>query len=237
MPGAPDYQTYALWRSSNLLAASVQTFPVGSTASAVQNMSNWKGAQLRVISQAGNTGYGRVTLRWWSDSAKTTLLGSDDWGVNSSTGLDVIMPIKGPYCDVNVNNTSAVNFTASTQLVGTNTAGEQPSYPVLNNVFNTGNVSVPISGTVDFVLPWIKSGDLGYNFQPADTTGKLTCILAEYHESGAFNFQLANLGGLTANATGLYKAPDDICGVHIINTDGTAAHTIAVRLITGAAFG
>lgn len=233
MPGFPDYQAYAVWRSSNLLNAYHQVLSQGDNLSGVQSMSQWRSAQVRVRGDSATTGNALVTLSWYDDTNKSHNLGSDDWPVNLATALDVLVPAKGPYCELNIHVVSAATFTAATQLVGTNIGSDKISYPNSENFINETGVTVAAGTNSDDVLPFVYGGLASVNFVPSDTAGKLTFIIGRYNGDGTFDDQVHNYGQPTAPVNDLIVLPDAICGIHVINTDGAAPHTFGARLCAG----
>ncbi len=230
MTGTPDGQLGTEWRGPNLLAANVQTLHPGTNASGPQLVTSWRGVHVRVIPSQGQA---NVILNWYSDTGEGTTLGSDNWHVNASCGLSVMVPAKGPVCDLNISVGGVVNLIASTQLTPTNAAANSIAYLDTGNSLNTGTLSVPASGTSDAFLPLVHGGTGWLSYVPSDATGKLTLILAVYNADGSFNFQLANFGQPTIPVNQAVGLTDDICGVHVINTDGTSAHSYAARLLAG----
>lgn len=233
MPGFPDWQAYAVWRSSNLLTAYHQVLSQGDNLSGVQGMSQWRSAQVRVRGDSATTGNALVTLSWYDDTNKSHNLGSDDWPVNLGTSLDVIVPAKGPYCELNIHVVSAATFTGSTQLAGTNIGMDRISYPNSENFINETGTSVAAGTNSDLVLPFVYGGLASVNFVPSDTAGKLTFIIGRYNGDGTFDDQVHNYGQPTAPVNDLIVLPDSICGIHVINTDGVSAHTFGARLTAG----
>jgi hypothetical protein len=233
VPGYPDYQAYPSWRGGNAFPAFQQTFAPGNNLSGVQSVNIWRGAQVRVFPDNATAGFARVILSWYSDAVKTHLLGSDNWGVNVNTALDVLVPIKGPFAEVNIDVTSVGAMDASAQFVPTNVGDGHISYPVTNdNAHNTG-VAVVASGTSDLILPLVQGGLASVNFTPVDALGKLTFIVAVYKEDGTFNYQLHNYGQPTAPVNDRVILPDDIAGIHVINTDGAGPHSYSARISAG----
>jgi hypothetical protein len=228
--GYPDGQSYAQWRGDNLAANIVSPLPAGITNLGFQLITSWRGVHLRVVPSVG---FGRVTLFWYGDTAETLLLGSDQWGVNPGTALNVKVAAKGPVCDMRINNTSGGNMTASVQLVPTNAITADFEYAVTNNWVNSGTITVPISGTSDIFLPFVQRGLASVSFLPSDATGNLTAVVARYTETPVFQDQLVNLGKPVAAVNQLVGLVDDICGIHVINGDAAATHTYAARLVAG----
>src|SRR5260370_28226528 len=155
MPGRPDYQGYAQWVGPNLLAAYSKSLATGAHASGPQQVGQWRGLKLRVLPSAG---YGRVILTWFSDATEANIIGVDTWPVNASTSLSVLVPLKGPVCDVNLNVDSVANLVAQTDMEGTNTTGERITYPILDNLITQAGLSIPLSATTLLQLPFVQSG-------------------------------------------------------------------------------
>lgn len=228
--GYPDSQGYAQWRGTDVSSAIVTPLAPGDHSTGPQLVTSWRGVHVRVVPSLGQ---GRVTLQWWGDLAETINLGSDQWGVNTTTGLNVKVACKGPVCDMHINNTGAGNLGGQVQLVPVNAITADFEYAVTDNWLNSGTITVPASGTSDTMLPFVQRGLACVSYLPSDATGKLTVQIANFHEDGTFNAQIANLNGPTTPLTQLVGLIDDICGVHVINTDAAASHTYAVRLVAG----
>lgn len=228
--GYPDFQSYAQWRGPNLLAGYTQTLNPGHNRSGPQLMVNYRAAQVRVVPSAQG---GAVTLSWFADSAETIPTGSDNWHVNASTGLNVIVPTKGAYCDLDINVTTGAAMTVSTQLHGTNAGSGQVDYPVTGNLLNTGTVSVPLSGSSLTPLPFVQAGLAKVSFLPLDGSAKLTLAIAVINADGTFNSQLANYAQPINPVNDLVGLTDDICGLYVLNTDATAAHSYIGRITAG----
>lgn len=230
MAGHPDFQEYAQWRCANALAGYTQTLAVGANPSGPILVAAWRGVQIRVNPSAG---FGTVTLSWYDDAAETLFIGSDTWAVNPTTQLQVIMPIEGNYCDLNINVTSVGAMTAKTALLPANTAGTLPVYPVTNNTVRQSGVSIPISGTSFFPLPFVQGGLAVLNYSAADTSGKLAFALVALLQDGTLAGVLADQGAPAVSTpfTQLVACSDTINAVRVVNSDSTAAHVANVRLV------
>ena len=230
MAGYPDFQSYPQWRGGNALAGYAQTLPVGANPSGPILTAAWRGVQIRVNPSAG---FGTVTLNWFDDAAESLFIGSDTWAVNPTTQLQVIMPIEGNYCDLNINVTSVGAMTAKTALLPSNTAETAPVYPVTNNTVRQSGVSIPISATSFFPLPFVQSGLACFNYSAGDATGKLSFAVVVLLPDGTLAGVIDDFGAPAVSTpfTQLVACTDSINAVRVTNSDATAAHIANVRLV------
>jgi hypothetical protein len=228
--GAPDFQAYAQWRQLSLLAGYSQVLPAGHTRSGAQLVSSWRGVQVRVVPSVG---FCAVTVSWFDDAAETSPVGADSWNVGVGQVLSVVVPAKGHYCDLDINNVSGGAMTAATALMPVNGVTDRLAYPVGSNFLAFSGRSVPASTTQLVPLPLIQAGPATLNWSFGDVNGFIALAVVRLTPSGGLGDVLADLGSATVTTpfTQQVSLTDDSCGLRLVNSDAAGAHTINVRLV------
>ena len=228
--GFPDFQAYAQWRGLNLLPAYIQTLPVGHTLSGPQLVSSWRGVQLRIKPSAGNC---VVVLHWYDDVAETEITGSDTWNVSTGVVLSVTSPIKGQYCDLDINVTSAGAMTADTQLFGVNSVTDRLAYVTGGSQITQTSLVIAAGATALFIVSPIVAGPATVNWSFADNSGMIGVTVNRFNADGTAGAILADLGSSTLLTpfTQQVTLIDNLCGLQLKNADAVNPHTCSVRLV------
>jgi hypothetical protein len=224
----PDFQDYAHWRGPNLLPFNTMNLAPGNTYYPSLPVINWRGLHFHILATAG---YAQVTVSWWQDQAQTINLGGNTWLIPTSIPLTVFIPCRGPYAQLRINNTSAVQLTGPVALVGSNQMADRITYPTTSPLLDTGVVAMPASTTDLYPLPVIMCGLSYISITPSDAAGKVAVTLCQLTEAGAISNILADYGTPTAIVRELTGLPDNPAAVQAINLDNANPHSIAIRLL------
>lgn len=225
--GYPDFQDLPSWRSNNLLAAGFPTLPVGLTTQGPFATFNYASVGVRVSASLNGI---TVTLNWWQDQARTLLVAAESWEVNTNTGLLVIVPVKGAYLDVQLNNRAASSQTAQTYVWGVNLQTPVPRYPTGADVIALNNVSVPASTTNNYWRTFLHSGQAMLYLEALDASAKLSVFVQTQDSQLNTLARLFRVTGLTGILNVAFPCPPQIVFLTVTNTDGAAAHSLIAAL-------
>lgn len=215
----------------NIFLAS--TYPHGFNKTAVTQV-QFPSVHLRI---RPTSGYGVVTLSWYSDPAGANLLGSDAWHVFSAadTGLvngcalNAYIPAQGNYFKVSIQVTSTNPLAGSLYCAGVYNQPPSPTYFVTQDEI-LQSVSVAASSSVIYPIRWIQKGAASLSIMPGDTAGKLAYDIVLLDETGSGLGTLYAAGTPTATVVSPVTLTDDALGLRVTNSD-TVSHSTALALV------
>jgi hypothetical protein len=163
---APDFQDYTTWRGNTLSPSGATAFNVGFTQGLIQPVTSFASINLVCLPSSG---FGTIQLQFYQDAGGTQICGDWLWPVNTVSGLQVAVPILGPYVNVIVNNQSGGNCSWLIYATPSNVGVAGITYLSTQNYISTGNVAYAIGARHNFVLPWVQGGQALFcaNFSPA----------------------------------------------------------------------
>jgi hypothetical protein len=219
--GHPDYQSFVSTQSPNLFGATVASYASGFHGSTIIPVANWSSVHVTVMPSAGA---GRVEVLHFADLAGTQLIGQDTWDVTTTTALDVVTPLRGPYLQVAISNTGVPTLTVFQFANMLSGFVDRISFPIGTQVAAKLARTLPANTTDIFSTAFLCKGNAQLMFAPFDNTGKLLVFVLGVDELGNPQETIANLGNPTTPQNVPIQLPDHIINVHVVNQDLAAGH-------------
>lgn len=229
MPGHPDWQAYAQWRSDNMFEYLVTTLAAGKEYSTgYQTVQHWSSLLVRC---KPSSGYGNVEVRWYTGANGTGFISDDLWDVSADTALYVVIPVQSAYVSVTVTNSSTVSMDTYAYATGANNAASVLYYPVTHNQVSAVGVTLAASASATYQLGFAQSVPAQLAFNPHDTTGSLEPVVYTVGGDGTKLYNVWYAGKPTAPVNEMIILPDDPVVLYVGNTDAAASHTFDAALI------
>lgn len=222
----PDWQAAAATQSPNQFPTFIQTLAPGLHPGGIVPVYSWSSLNLICVASAGAA---KAIVTHWADLAGTQQVGADQWGFTTTTALAARVPLRGPFCQLSINVTSAGNLTAETWAAFLTADVTRISFPVGNQQVTDSRTLTP-GQVVKFNVPIIASGPATWSYNPFDTSGKLAVAINSVDELGNLITIVSNRGNPAGLDNAVIYVPDQIIQVQVTNTDGAANHGYGLTL-------
>jgi hypothetical protein len=226
--GHPDFLAYATWRGPPVVSQAYSV-AMGSPLSWSQYVTQFAALQLS-LTVGSNEGV-TLNLGWYTDSTFATIIENNSWQVYNS-GLQCIVPILGPYVDVQLSNGLATTATGELYVAPLNVPTPAARYQSGFNVVQSNAEAVTASTTVSFQLSQVVEGTAWLTLNPADATGKLNATVTELTANGGNGGTLLAVDGFTQPVTLSCGCGRNVLQLNVTNTDATGPHSLGYYLRT-----
>jgi len=225
--GYPDFQAYASFKGTPIVAASAARaaglFTVGD-----MNLANYGSLNAAVKCTAGN---GELKITWWTDSTKTISIDTHQIPIVANVTIDLALPTLSSFVTIAINVVSGGGMTESHMFTPSNAI---PPYIVnlsIPDMAGNNAKSLAASAVDSLLVDYVVPGNAFLSFTPADATGKIQVQVQAINKSNNVSFTLFNNPGPTAPINVLVILPYAPCQLVLTNTDGAAAHTYTACLL------
>lgn len=225
--GYPDWQDYSQWHAAPLVNGTQAVPSIGVTLGPFA-VHNWASLKFLITNVSTSVG---VVITYYNDQALTQQCGTYTLNASIAAPCVVLVPNDGQWVTIALQPGLSTAMTCYVNVAPTNVATPRLAYSGSNGTLASGNVSVPLSGSVSEFMSVTAPGPAFLFFGPIDTTGKLTLEMvgAENPPTGAFD--LAKWTGPVTEINTMILLPDFSVLFHITNTDATAAHSFRLTCI------
>jgi len=229
MPGYPDFQAYAQWRTGNVAPSLNATYTHGTSYLPIQSVQSWSAVMLRIVASSG---YGTVSVNWWIDSAQTESVGSDSWEIGTVSGLLVIIPVKANFFQIEYTVGPAITLVVTNYVCGINNAISEVSYPVASQHISDTGRTLAASTSYSYSPAFIKSGEWGLYYKPYDSSGKMSVSVKSVHGDSTLNYVVIDDLFPTAEYYNRIVVPGTPIQVTVSNDDSTASHEYDISFVS-----
>ena len=226
--GYADFQGYASWKGTPIVAASTAR-PAGLFTIGDINLANY--GSLNAFVQA-TVGFGELRITWWTDSTKTVVVDKHLIPIVANVTIDLSMPTLSSFVTVQINVISVGGMTEAHMMTPSNV--NPPSMVNISIPDLAGNNNKILAALavdtllVDYVVP----GNAFLSFTPADATGKIQVQVQAINKNNQVSFTLFNNPGPTVPINVPLILPYAPAQLVLTNTDAGAAHTYTACLVS-----
>ncbi len=220
MPGGhPDYQNYASWRGPVYLAETT-TIPSGTTITIDEYVTNYASIYLFVLP----TGNGEVvTCTFYTDSSKVAALNFYQWNVSIFGALCAVIPVLGNFVEITVHNAGPNPDTPQIGIVPLNIAHAAITYPIPVNRIARDGLSIPLSSSQTFRLPYLGEGPASLFTRPHSAGGDLSWDVWETDQTGALVGRVCTSDNAANASVQQFQAHAAPLAVVVTNASATTA--------------
>lgn len=225
--GYPDFQSYASFKGTPIVAPltarAAGTFTIGD-----MNLGNYGSLNAFIKCTAGN---GELSIKWWTDSTKTTLVDTHLIPIVANTTIDLALPTLSSFVTIAINVVSVGGMTEAHMMTPSNAI---PPYIVNLSIPDPAGrtaKSLAASAVDTLLVDYVVPGNAFLSFTPADATGKLQVQVQSIDKTNSASFTLFNDPGPTSKINTPLLLPYAPCQLVITNTDGAGPHTYTATLL------
>lgn len=228
--GTPDFQKLTQRRGDNIFNDVNHTYTPGAHASPTVGMTYWDAIYIRATN---STDVGYVQVDWYADVALTIVLDTSYYYFDNFTDCAVVIPARGNFVVVTINNTSGVNITLDRFAAPQQNSPQRLFFPTINNFIMQSNKTLLASAIKTWTLPWIEPGLAYFMFHEHDNAAQISVdIVAIPAPSFVSSFVRGHRTepAIISETIGL---PNAAIVVELTNNDAAASHDYDVALVPG----
>ena len=217
--GHPDYQDYANWRSTPILAESItvtSTSPVA-VGAYITNYSSLH-CGLFVNSGVGVT----VTVQFWKDDTQTYAVGAQQWVVTEGVGLNCVTPAMADYVVVTISTSEAGDQVCGTFFEPTNVAATSVLYIQTGNTVSEYDVSIGAGDSLTLLMPQVMEGSGYLAIESTETSSVSNVIVNQLGENGNPNARIAQSNDIGADFSTTFQTSVGPVQIIVENTGAAA---------------
>lgn len=224
--GHPDWQEYANWRGQ-LTGNPTTLIPVGVNNFGPYVVTNYASLFLQFAPTSGN---GQIIVHFYDDIAATNEIVHFTWDWYTGSTLQVLIPILGSVCVVEVDNDSGADVTASYFVETTNMVVTKLTYQPNPTVDERSGVTIAGGATVNVYTLALVGGPGTIYFDANTGYNKLSMVVSAVDHNQVVQYGLWKVNIPATAVTQQLIFPQVPLQVRVVNTDPTNSYSYSWTL-------